>query len=111
VARRRIQHRRHVRKYTEGELPVDRSFFFRGREGLLKLRASNVTRFCELAEGVDEATWEFHLRAGDYSRWLRDVIKDPNLADEVRGIEQDAALSAADSRQRVLAAIRREYAV
>jgi hydroxymethylpyrimidine pyrophosphatase-like HAD family hydrolase len=111
VARRRIQHRRHVRKYTEGELPVDRSFFFRGREGSLKLRASNVTRFCELADGVDEATWEFHLRAGDYSRWLRDVIKDPNLADEVRGIEQDRTLSPADSRQRALAAIRREYAV
>jgi hypothetical protein len=111
VARRRIQHRRHIRKYTEGELPVDRSFFFRGPEGSLKLRASNVTRFCELAEGVDDGTWDFHLRAGDYSRWLRDVIKDASLADEVRASEQDVALSPEESRRRVLGAIRREYAV
>src|SRR5438093_3990768 len=33
VAKRRVQHRRHVRKYTEGELPPDRSFYFRGPAG------------------------------------------------------------------------------
>src|SRR3989440_525111 len=57
VAKRRVQHRRHVRKYTEGELPPDRSFYFRGPAGALNLRASNLVRFVELAEGVDEPTW------------------------------------------------------
>src|SRR5262249_43032069 len=30
VAQRRLAHRRHARKYAEGELPPDRSFYFRG---------------------------------------------------------------------------------
>src|SRR5205085_3403335 len=56
AAPREVEHRRHIRKYTEGELPPDRSFFFRGPEDRLNLRAANLVRFCELAEGVDEAT-------------------------------------------------------
>jgi hydroxymethylpyrimidine pyrophosphatase-like HAD family hydrolase len=110
VRRRRIEHRRHVRKYTEGELPADRSFFFRGPQLALNLRAANLVRFCELAEGVDEATWDHHLRQGDYSQWLRDMIKDPELADEVREIEQ-RSLAPAESRRRVIEAIRRKYTV
>jgi hydroxymethylpyrimidine pyrophosphatase-like HAD family hydrolase len=111
VARRRVEHRRHIRKYTEGELPPDRSFFFRGPDGALNLRAANLVRFCELAEGIDPATWEFHLRRGDYSRWLREMIKDPELAVEVHAIETNPSAAATDSRRDVLAAIRRRYAV
>ena len=111
VARRRVEHRRHIRKYTEGELPPDRSFFFKGPDGALNLRAANLVRFCELAEGVDPATWEHHLRRGDYSRWLREMIKDPELAVEVHRVEANGAIGAAESRAEVLAAIRRRYAV
>ncbi len=35
----RLQLRRHVRKYAEGELEPERSFYFRGPEGKLNLRA------------------------------------------------------------------------
>jgi hypothetical protein len=110
VGRRRVEHRRHIRKYTEGELPPERSFFFRGPQQALKLRAANLARFVELADGVDEGTWTHHLQAGDYSAWLRDMIKDPDLAEEVRAIEQDG-LSPSESRSRVLEAIRRKYTV
>jgi hypothetical protein len=111
VARRRFEHRRHVRKYTEGELPPERSFFFRGPRNELKLRASNLVRFRELAEGVDDATWLHHLRRRDYSGWVREVIKDPELAGEIEEIERTADGSAALSRSRVLEAVRRRYAV
>jgi hydroxymethylpyrimidine pyrophosphatase-like HAD family hydrolase len=110
VARRRVQHRRHVRKYVEGELPAERSFFFRGPLGALNLRAANLQRFVEIADGVDEATWSHHLGSGDYSRWLREMVKDGDLADEVARLER-AALAPAESRRRVLAGIRRRYAV
>lgn len=110
VARRRVQHRRHVRKYTEGELPPDRSFFFRGPTEALNLRAANLTRFVELAEGVDEATWAHHLVRGDYSAWVRDMIKDPELATQLAALES-AGDSPAESRRRVLTAIRGRYAV
>src|SRR5439155_593754 len=76
VARREVQHRRHVRKYAEGELPPDRSFYFRGPQAALNLRAANLKRFCELVEGVDEATWAHHLKRGDYSAWMLNQIKD-----------------------------------
>lgn len=111
VARRRHEHRRHIRKYAEGELPPDRSFFFRGPEDKLNLRATNLTRFCELAEGVDEATWAHHLRRGDYSRWIREMIKDPALAEELAALERDAGQAPDATRRAALEAVRRRYAV
>ena len=110
VNQRRAEHRRHVRKYTEGELPPDRSFYFRGPDGALNLRAANLVRFCELADGVDEATWAHHLREGDYSRWMRETIKDPDLAEEIAQVEQSGG-PPAESRRTVLEALRRRYAV
>jgi hydroxymethylpyrimidine pyrophosphatase-like HAD family hydrolase len=110
VGKRRVQHRRHVRKYTEGELPPDRSFFFRGPAGALNLRAANLVRFVELAEGVDEATWAHHLEHGDYSSWLRETIKDAELADEIVALER-AGLPAAESRRQALDRVRARYSV
>jgi hypothetical protein len=110
VGKRRIQHRRHVRKYTEGELPPDRSFFFRGPVGALNLRAANLTRFVELAEGVDEGTWAHHLRRGDYSTWVREMIKDPDLAGELAEVER-ASMTPAESRRQALERVRGRYAV
>jgi hydroxymethylpyrimidine pyrophosphatase-like HAD family hydrolase len=110
VGKRRVQHRRHVRKYTEGELPPDRSFYFRGPEGALNLRASNLVRFVELAEGVDEPTWIWHLRQQDYSTWARQQIKDDDLAGALAAVEA-AELPPAESRRRALDEIRARYAV
>src|SRR5436190_646706 len=110
VAKRRVQHRRHVRKYTEGELPPDRSFYFRGPAGALNLRASNLVRFVELAEGVDEPTWAWHLGQHDYSTWARQQIKDEDLAGALAAVET-ADLPPAESRRRALDEIRARYTV
>jgi hypothetical protein len=83
----RTQRRRHRRKYAEGEIEPERSFYFRGPEGTLNLRAQNLLLFQQLAEGVDDATWLHHLRRGDYSRWFRDAIKDEALAQARRRSE------------------------
>jgi hydroxymethylpyrimidine pyrophosphatase-like HAD family hydrolase len=103
------ERRRHRRKYAEGELGEDRSFFFRGPEGKLNLRAHNLTLFMQLAEGIDDDTWLHHLRRGDYSRWFEQAIKDEELAAEVQGIEAAPAADAAGSRVAVRAAIERRY--
>jgi len=81
------EHRRHSRKYAEGHLSPDRSFYFRGRDRKLNLRAQNLIQFLELAQGVDTETWEFHLHRGDYSRWFREDIKDEELANEAAELE------------------------
>jgi hypothetical protein len=91
VVLRRPQARkqRHARKYAEGELGEDKTFYFRGPRGDLRLRAQNLVIFLQLTEGVDDQTWLHHLRAGEYSRWFEEAIKDPELAIEASAIEQD----------------------
>jgi energy-coupling factor transporter ATP-binding protein EcfA2 len=103
------ERRRHRRKYAEGELPPDRSFYFRGPDALLNLRAHNLMLFRQLAAGVDDATWTHHLRRGDYSRWMAEAIKDPVLAEAVREVEQQTSLSPEDSRRLIAQAIEERY--
>lgn len=100
-------HTRHVRKYAHGELGEDHSFYFRGPAGKLNLRAQNLAIFLQLAQGVDDATWLYHLQCGDYSRWFRDKIKDDDLAREAAQAEriQDAKIS----REKIRDAIERRY--
>ena len=101
--------RRHRRKYEMGELGEDKSFYFRGPAGKLNLRAQNMKMFAQLAEGVDEDTWVHHLRKADYSKWLRNAVKDTAIADEVADIEKDDQLNAVESRTQILNAIRKYY--
>jgi hydroxymethylpyrimidine pyrophosphatase-like HAD family hydrolase len=101
--------RRHKRKYAGGELPPDRSFYFKGPEAKLNLRAQNLNTFMQLAEGVDDDTWLHHLRRHDYSDWMREFIKDSDLAAEVVAIENQPAAAANDSRARVIEAINKRY--
>jgi hypothetical protein len=109
VAPAREEHLRHRRKYAEGELDPDRSFYFRGPEGKLNLRAQNLSLFTQIAEGVDDETWLHHLRGGDYSRWFREAIKDDRLAADAARVERQAALSAQESRDRIRLAIQERY--
>lgn len=110
-AHSRQGHRRHQRKYAEGDLGEDISFYFRGPEDKLHLRAQNLNTFSQLAQGVDDATWLYHLRRGEYSRWFREVIKDEDLAKEAESIERDKQLSAQESRARIRSAIEKRYAL
>jgi HAD superfamily hydrolase (TIGR01484 family) len=103
------ERRRHLRKYAEGELGEDKSFYFRGPGGKLNLRAQNLQLFLQLADGVDDETWTWHLRRGDYSRWFREAIKDDALAAEVRRIEQASSLSADESRARLRERVEERY--
>jgi hypothetical protein len=49
------------------------------------------------------------LRAGDYSRWFRDVIKDDELAAEVKTVEANKGLDPNQSRSLVCEALSRRY--
>ncbi|MBV8453078.1 MAG: HAD-IIB family hydrolase [Deltaproteobacteria bacterium] len=101
--------RRHRRKYATGEIGPDGSFYFRGPEEKLNLRAYNLQTFVQLGDGIDDATWMFHLRRGDYSRWFNDVIKDQELAQEAEKVEQNDSTSARDSRELIREAIEKRY--
>ncbi|HVQ75858.1 MAG TPA: HAD-IIB family hydrolase [Candidatus Binatia bacterium] len=103
------ERRRQLRTYATGDLGESESFYFRGPAGKLNLRAYNLTLFVELAEGVDEETWRFHLRQGHYSRWFRDAIEDPDLAAEVERVEATPDVPGVESLKRIRHAIEERY--
>jgi HAD superfamily hydrolase (TIGR01484 family) len=105
----RASRRRHRRKYAEGELGPDKSFYFQGPHGKLHLRAQNLRMFLHLADGVDDETWLHHLRGGDYSRWFREAIKDDILADLARRVEEDPRVDARESRLEIRRRIEERY--
>jgi HAD superfamily hydrolase (TIGR01484 family) len=100
--------KRHKRKYAEGDLG-DSSFYFRGPDGAMRLKAQNLMMFLHIAEGVDDATWEHHLRAGDYSKWFGGKVKDKELAAEARAIEDNEQLTPGQSRAAIADAVRSRY--
>jgi len=104
-----LEMRRHKRKYGEGQLEPENSFFFKGPKGKLNLRAQNLMMFNQIADGVDDETWLFHLRRNHYSQWMRDAIKDEALASEVAEIENDGDMSAEESRKRIIEVVNRRY--
>jgi hydroxymethylpyrimidine pyrophosphatase-like HAD family hydrolase len=105
----RSEHQRHIRKYAQGTLGPDKSFHFRGPREALNLRAQNLTMFLQIAAGVDDDTWLFHLRRGDYSRWFREAINDQQLAEEAATVEQRPDEDAAASRAAIHKLVNRRY--
>ena len=105
----KAERRRHIRKYAEGALPEDRSFYFQGPDKKLNLRAQNLVAFTDLADGVDAETWLYHWRRGDVSGWLRRNVKDEELTHQVRALEKELPDDANASRKAMRELIERKY--
>jgi hydroxymethylpyrimidine pyrophosphatase-like HAD family hydrolase len=86
------------------DLPPERSFYFRGPQRKQNLRAQNLPLFVQIGRGVDDETWLFHLREGDYSRWLESVVGETKLTSQIAAIEAEGG-SAEITRERIAAAI------
>ena len=106
--RGRAERIRHLRKYAEGNLRWH-SFYFRGPDNRHNLKAQNLVVFCQLAQGIDETTWLYHLHRGDYSRWFRHAIKDDFLADEAERLERRTDLEPWQTRQMIEELINARY--
>jgi energy-coupling factor transporter ATP-binding protein EcfA2 len=99
---------RHIRKYAEGDVKLG-SFIFRGPESRLQLRAQNLFIFLQIGEGVDDLTWNFHLRNSDYENWFRWIIKDEALADFTKDVAHDPAKSPDQTRSLLRKKIEERY--
>jgi energy-coupling factor transporter ATP-binding protein EcfA2 len=104
----KLTRHRHRRKYAAGALGEDKSFYFRGPNDQLKLRAQNLMLFLQIGDGVDDETWLHHLKRHDYSTWVKLAIKNDELAGEIEAIEGDDN-GAAVSRKRIREAIEKVY--
>jgi hypothetical protein len=87
----------------------EHAFIFRSPEGEPNACAQSLASFARLANLVDDATWLYHLRRRDYSRWFQDVIHDEVLACETTPLEGPGGASAEDSRQHITQMIVRRY--
>jgi hypothetical protein len=103
------EHQRHRHGYLDGDMDPEHRFYFRGPKGELNLGAQNLRLFIQLGEGVDDETWLHHLRQGDYGRWFRDIIKDPELADAADRMSHNGDVSPKDSRRQLFDVIRKKY--
>jgi phosphoglycolate phosphatase (TIGR01487 family) len=103
------QHHRHLRKYADGNLGDYHSFYFTGPNKKLNIKAHNLYIFNQIAEGIDDETWQYHLRRHDYSRWFKNSINDKALAQITENIESNIALTSSISRKRIQAAIEERY--
>jgi hypothetical protein len=65
--------------------------------------------FLQIADGVDDETWEHHLRNGDYARWFREGIKDDNLAAEAERVGKLPHVTPTESRVLIRTAVERDY--
>lgn len=86
---------RHKRKYASGDMYAN-SFYFTGPSNQLNLKANNLMIFIQMAAGIDDETWLYHLHRHDYSKWFRNSVKDPKLSmrsEHVENTEPNAALS------------------
>ncbi len=79
--------RRHKRKYATGDMGPD-SFYFKGPASKLNLKANNLMIFIQMASGIDDETWVYHLKRNDYSNWFNAHVNDEELATKARKIEQ-----------------------
>lgn len=104
----RAERLRHRRKYAEGDLRWH-SFYFRGPDGRHNLKAQNLAVFCQIAQGIDEITWLYHLRRSDYSRWFRHAVKDEHLASEAERVERRVDLSPWQTREMIRELVHARY--
>ena len=61
-----------------------------------------------MADGVDEETWDYHRRRGEYSQWVKVAVKNANLAEEIEAAEKGAA-NFRECPDAIRQAIEREY--
>lgn len=105
----KTQRVRHRRKYAEGKLAPEQCFYFRGPKNELNLCAENLIAFLNLGEGVDDATWLYHLKKGDYTEWFREVISDAALVELTQQLEGEREIDLDEGRARLRQAVESRY--
>ncbi|HSK29555.1 MAG TPA: HAD hydrolase family protein, partial [Candidatus Limnocylindria bacterium] len=103
------RHAHHARKYADTRLPEDKAFRFRGADG--EAAVHNMNEFHKAIHTVPLASLRHHLLAGDFSRWVGEVLGDQQLADGLRKLERTTPAGATPDRAEILAHIEDHYLI
>jgi hydroxymethylpyrimidine pyrophosphatase-like HAD family hydrolase len=87
AAPRQTVHVRHLMKYIDSCVPPGREFLFRGADGRVRGTADSVQSFRRVVATTPDDVLAHHAGCGDFSRWVRDVFADAELARQLRKIE------------------------
>jgi hydroxymethylpyrimidine pyrophosphatase-like HAD family hydrolase len=102
-------HAHHARKYADMRLPSDKAFRFlhAGNE----LAAHNMVEFYRVVQTLPLPSLRHHLLAGDFSRWVAEVMGDQQLAAGLRKLERTTPVGATPDRSEILAHIEDHYLI
>jgi hypothetical protein len=87
AAPRQTVHVRHQAKYVDSCVPPGREFRFRGPDGRVQASADSLHSFRRVVATTPDDVLAHHAGHGDFSRWVRDVFADAELARQLRKIE------------------------
>jgi phosphoserine phosphatase len=107
-SKRVTRHAHHARKYADTRLPDAKAFRFVDAGSLV---AYNMIEFHRGVRIAPVASLRHHLRTGDFSRWVGEVIGDQQLARGLRKIERSTQPAAAPDRAGILAHIEDHYLI
>ena len=78
---RTVPHIRHLHKYLRATLPQSQRFYFCDAAGRgLGTAAASLWEFCAILGTLPIDSLRYHLQRGDFERWIRDVLRDNELA-------------------------------
>ncbi len=89
-------------------VPSEKAFyFFISMGNYTGQSASSLREFTQKLNEVNVKSLEFHLRRGDFEKWINDVLQDPELALEFRRLQKTNLTGDALRNQLNAAAARR----
>jgi hypothetical protein len=72
-------------------VPSDKCFFFYtgvGPDKFTKISACSLSEFMEKVKKVDVKSLEFHVPRGDIEKWVKDVLGDEELAEDIERVRR-----------------------
>ena len=85
---RATPHLRHLKKYADTTVRPEHAFLFRAPNGRPVATADSLKAFRRVVATADDAVLAAHAGRGDFSRWIRDVFSDRELAAHLRKVER-----------------------
>jgi hydroxymethylpyrimidine pyrophosphatase-like HAD family hydrolase len=108
-AERITRHAHHARKYVDTRLSEDRAFRFVNAGNTVTVH--NIGEFYRAIQTVSQASLRHHLNAGDFSRWVSEVLGDEQLAKGLRKLERATPVGATPDRAEILAHVADHYLI
>jgi hypothetical protein len=108
-AQREVPHVRHLHKYLRAHLPESKRFHFYNSSGrYLNRSVANLWEFREALGELPVDSLQYHLKRGDFERWLQDIFHDSELVNRMRKIAHRDLREEA-LRQALLEAVAERY--